>query len=103
MDYQAGYDAGFAAGYAAAMRMSQMAGPVGRDVMFPGAAAAAPVALSPPKKKRKVSAYSRAYGAAYKRLRKKATLKSGKLRKGVTHKRLVKQAHAEAKRRRGKK
>jgi len=49
-------------------------------------------------KKRKVSAYSRRYGAAYKRLRRKNTMKSGKLRKGVTHKRLVKMAHKEAKR-----
>jgi len=49
-------------------------------------------------KKRKVSAYSRRYGAAYKRLRRKATMKSGKMRKGVTHKRLVKMAHKEAKR-----
>ena len=70
----------------------------------PGIAAALPPAVdaganrAAPKVKRKVSAYSRAYGAAYRRLRKKATLKSGKLRKGVTHKKLVKQAHAEAKR-----
>ena len=49
-------------------------------------------------KKRKVSAYSRRYGAAYKRLRRKNTLKNGKMRKGYTHKRLVKLAHAEAKR-----
>lgn len=49
-------------------------------------------------KKRKVSAYSRRYGAAYKRLRRKNTMKSGKMRKGVTHKRLVKMAHKEAKR-----
>ena len=70
----------------------------------PGIAATLPPAVeagsvrAAPKVKRKVSAYSRAYGAAYRRLRKKATLKSGKLRKGVTHKKLVKQAHAEAKR-----
>lgn len=50
------------------------------------------------KKKRKVSAYSRRYGAAYKRLRRKNTLKGGKMRKGVTHKKLVKMAHKEAKR-----
>ena len=55
-----------------------------------------------PKKKRKVSAYSRAYGRAYKALRRKHTLKSGKLRKGYTHKRLVKLAHAQAKRGRKK-
>ena len=51
-----------------------------------------------PVKKRKVSAYSRRYGAAYKRLRRKHTLKSGKMRKGITHKKLVKMAHKEAKR-----
>jgi len=50
------------------------------------------------KKKRKVSAYSRRYGAAYKRLRKRHTLKSGKYRKGYNHKRIVKLAHKEAKR-----
>lgn len=52
----------------------------------------------PGKKKRKVSAYSRRYGAAYKRLRKRHTLKNGKYRKGYNHKRLVKLAHKEAKR-----
>jgi hypothetical protein len=49
-------------------------------------------------KKRKVSAYSRRYGAAYKRLRKRHTLKNGKYRKGYNHKRIVKLAHKEAKR-----
>jgi hypothetical protein len=48
------------------------------------------------KAKRKASAYSKRYGAAYRRLRKKHTLKNGKLRKGYTHKRLVKMAHKEA-------
>tara|TARA_Y100000401_G_scaffold110082_1_gene106943 strand:- start:241 stop:507 length:267 start_codon:yes stop_codon:yes gene_type:complete len=51
-----------------------------------------------PRKKRKVSAYSRRYGAAYKRLRKRHTLKNGKYRKGYNHKRIVKLAHKEAKR-----
>ncbi len=49
-------------------------------------------------KKRKVSAYSRRYGSAYKRLRKRHTLKNGKYRKGYNHKRIVKLAHKEAKR-----
>lgn len=49
------------------------------------------------KAKRKVSAYNRRYAAAYKRLRRKHTLKSGKMRKGITHKKLVKMAHSEAK------
>ena len=54
----------------------------------------------PPKttRKRKVSAYSRRYGAAYKRMRKRHTLKNGKYRKGYNHKKLVKLAHKEAKR-----
>jgi len=56
---------------------------------------AAPVAK---KTKRKVPPYSRRYGAAYKRLRKRHTLKNGKYRKGYNHKRLVKLAHKEAKR-----
>lgn len=56
---------------------------------------AAPVVAK--KAKRKVSAYSRAYGRAYKSLRRKHTLKSGKLRKGITHKKLVRMAHVEAK------
>lgn len=50
------------------------------------------------KAKRKVSAYSRRYGAAYKRLKKRHTLKNGKFRKGYNHKKLVKLAHKEAKR-----
>ena len=49
-------------------------------------------------KKRKVSAYSRRYGAAYRRIRKRHTLKSGKYRKGWNHKKVVKAAHKEAKR-----
>jgi len=61
---------------------------------------AAPIVAK--KAKRKVSAYAKTYGAAYRSLRRKHTLKSGKLRKGYTHKRLVKLAHAEAKRRRKK-
>ena len=88
MDYAQGYRDGFAAGMASSMQMPTMPG-----------VPAVEVASS---KKRKVSAYSRAYGAAYKRLRRRHTLKSGKLRKGYTHKRLVKLAHAEAKRRRKK-
>ena len=56
-----------------------------------------PAAADKPRK-RKVSAYSRRYGAAYKRLRKRHTLKNGKFRKGYNHKRLVKLAHKEAKR-----
>lgn len=56
-----------------------------------------PVVAPVAKPKRKVSAYNRRYSAAYKRIRRKNTLKSGKMRKGYTHKRIVKLAHAEAK------
>lgn len=64
-----------------------------------GAEIAADVGVKATRKvKRKASAYSKRYGAAYRRLRKRYTLKNGKLRKGYTHKRLVKMAHKEAKR-----
>lgn len=88
VDYATGYRDGFAAGMAAAGNMPMMS--------TPGAMMMAPADEKP---KRKVSKYSRAYGRAYKELRRKATLKSGALRKGVTHKRLVKQAHALARKR----
>ena len=48
------------------------------------------------KAKRKASAYSKRYGAAYRRIRKQHTLKNGKLRKGWSHKKIVKAAHAAA-------
>ena len=92
MDYATGYRDGFAAGMAASMSMGS-AVPMQAN---------APVISDPKPRKRKVSAYSRAYGRAYKSLRRKHTLKSGKLRKGYTHKRLVKLAHAQAKRGRKK-
>ena len=95
MDYVQGYRDGFAE----AMRYVH-GGQVPAGNM-PHAMLAPPVETPSPKK-RKVSAYSRAYGRAYKALRRKHTLKSGKLRKGYTHKRLVKLAHAQAKRGRKK-
>jgi len=53
------------------------------------------------KPKRKPSAYNRRYAAAYRRIKKKHTLKNGNMAKGWTgkrgHKRIVKMAHAEAK------
>jgi hypothetical protein len=82
VDYATGYRDGFAAGMAAAMTVPAVQTPV--------------VDQEPPKRRRKASAYAKRYGAAYKRLRRKHTLKSGKLRKGYTHKRLVKMAHKEA-------
>lgn len=90
MDYAQGYRDGFAAGVATSISMPQTGALV---------ATVEPAGSSQPRK-RKVSAYSRAYGRAYKALRRKHTLKSGKLRKGITHKRLVKMAHAEAKKKR---
>jgi hypothetical protein len=52
--------------------------------------------------KRKPSTYNRKYAAAYKRIKRKKTLKSGKMAKGfggkTGHKKIVKLAHAEVKR-----
>ena len=45
------------------------------------------------KKKRKASAYNRMFAKHYKIERAKATTKSGRLRKGVTHKALLERAH----------
>lgn len=98
MDYAQGYRDGFAAGMAAAAQ-NVMPTPGFLNTM---SVVAGQAEEAKPKRKRKVSAYSRAYGRAYKSLRRKHTLKSGKLRKGYTHKRLVRLAHAEAKRRRKK-
>ena len=53
------------------------------------------------KPKRKPSAYNRRYAAAYRRIKKKKTLKSGKMAKGFGgvrgHKKIMSMAHAEAK------
>jgi len=53
------------------------------------------------KPKRKPSAYNRRYAAAYRRIKKSKTLKSGKMAKGYGgksgHKKIVKMAHAQAK------
>ena len=53
------------------------------------------------KPKRKPSAYNRRYAAAYRRIKKSKTLKSGKMAKGFGgkrgHARIVKMAHAQAK------
>jgi len=59
------------------------------------------------KPKRKPSAYNRRYAAAYKRIKRSKTLKSGKMAKGfggkTGHKRIVKLAHAAARKGRKKK
>lgn len=53
------------------------------------------------KPKRKPSAYNRRYAAAYRRIKRSKTLKSGKMAKGyggkTGHKKIVKLAHAVAK------
>ena len=53
------------------------------------------------KPKKKPSAYNRRYAAAYRRIKRKHTLKNGNMAKGWTgkrgHMRIVKMAHAEAK------
>ncbi len=50
--------------------------------------------------KRKPSAYNRRYAAAYRRIKKKKTLKNGNMAKGFAgvrgHKRIMKMAHDEA-------
>lgn len=54
----------------------------------------------PPKKKRRPSAYNRAYSRAYQMIKKKHTLKSGKMAKGwagkAGHLRIVDLAHKAA-------
>ena len=57
-----------------------------------------PVAVTK-KVKRKKSRYSKELSKEMKSLRKKATLKSGKLRKGITPGKILKQAHRNVKRR----
>jgi hypothetical protein len=57
------------------------------------------------KPKRKPSAYNRRYAAAYRRIKRSKTLKSGKMAKGfggkTGHKKIVKMAHAEARKKSG--
>ncbi len=56
---------------------------------------------SPLTKPRKPSAYNKRYAAAYRRIKRSKTLKSGKMAKGFSgtsgHKKIVKLAHAAAK------
>ena len=49
------------------------------------------------KVKKKVSAYNRRYAAAFRKLKNRHTLKSGKYRSGWNFKKLVKAAHKAAK------
>lgn len=91
MDYTQGYRDGFAAGIAQGMSMGAPS-PI---------STAAVLEPTPEATKRKPSAYNRRYARAYRRLKRSKTLKSGKMAKGYSgktgHKRLVKAAHAEAK------
>ena len=94
MDYQTGFRDGFIAG----MAQSSM------TVSSPPASS--PVIEDTPT--RKPSAYNRRYAAAYKRIKKKKTLKSGKMAKGYAkrdgslsiagHAKIRTAAHKEAKR-----
>lgn len=76
-------------------------GEAGPEMVIP---IAAPFTMQP---KRKPSAYNRKYAAAYRRIKKKKTLKSGKMAKGFAgkagHQKIVKLAHAEVKKARRKK
>ena len=58
-------------------------------------------------RKRKPSSYNRRYAAAYRRIKRSKTLKSGKMAKGFSgtsgHKKIVKLAHAAAKKKGRKK
>lgn len=96
------YDRGFIAGYQAGLIASLGTSPTAPMTLPPVPMQNIPTmsaseAQEVVRKKRKVSAYSRRYGREYKRLRRKFTLKSGKLKKGYNHKRLVRMAHAAAK------
>jgi hypothetical protein len=70
-----------------------LTGEAGPEMVIPMMAMAKP--------KRKPSTYNRKYAAAYRRIKKKKTLKSGKMAKGfggkTGHKKIVKMAHAEVK------
>lgn len=87
MDYQTGFRDGFIAGMAqSSMTVSSSLTPT-------------PVVEDTPV--RKPSAYNRRYAAAYKRIKRSKTLKNGNMAKGYTgkrgHSRIVKMAHAAAK------
>ena len=87
MDYQQGFRDGFIAG----MAQSSMA--VSSPPTQAPAIEGTPV--------RKPSAYNRRYARAYRRIKRSKTLKNGNMSKGYTgrrgHERIVKMAHAEAK------
>jgi hypothetical protein len=71
-----------------------MIGEAGPEMVLPLVPQLAPT-------KRKPTAYNRKYSAAYRRIKKSKTLKSGKMAKGFGgrrgHNKIVKMAHAEVK------
>ena len=90
MDYQTGFQDGYRVGVQMGQAMARNAMGVGAPMAMPAMAGESPAPAPAPKKKRKVSKYARAYGAAYKRLKKKHPRSK--------HATLVKRAHAEARR-----
>lgn len=62
-----------------------------------GVEAVGKVAAKAARKARKPSKYNREFAKQYKKLRSQATLKNGKLRKGMTNQKLLKKAHAATK------
>ncbi len=91
MDYTQGYRDGFAAGIAQGMSMGAPS-PISTVAAFEP---------TPEATKRKPSSYNRRYASAYRRIKRSKTLKSGKMAKGFSgtsgHKKIVKLAHAAAK------
>ena len=87
MDYQTGFQDGYRVGVQMGQAMARQA--MGTPAT-PMPADSAPMTPPAPKRKRKVSKYARAYGAAYKALKKKHPRSK--------HATLVKRAHAEARR-----
>lgn len=62
-----------------------------------GVEAVGKVATKAARKARKPSKYNKEFAKQYKKLRSAATLKNGKLRKGMTNQKLLKKAHAATK------
>ena len=62
-----------------------------------GVEAVGKVAAKAAKKARKPSKYNKEFAKQYKKVKSAATLKNGKLRKGITNKQLLKKAHAATK------
>ena len=74
------WEDGFAAGYRAAWERAVISSGQGIELIRPPRGG--PGVRAPARPKRKASAYSKRYGAAFKRLQKKYKTKSGAWRKG---------------------